>query len=449
MTGAVSGSGEGVDPGPCGLHQSDGDPVRRGLPVVVIGAGASGLLAAGNAAQEGARVLLLEKMERVGRKLRITGKGRCNLTNTAELPEFLAHFARGGPFLRPALFAFRPGQMIELLGRLGVPTVTERGGRVFPAGEKAQDVVRALEGWIRDLGVVCRTGSAVDSIIIREGAAAGVGLRDGSEVDAGAVVLAAGGASYPGTGSSGDSYRLAGSAGHTIVPIRPALVPMITGGTTAGRLEGLSLRNVTARLIADGRRVGEAFGEMVFTDRGVSGPIVLTLSRQAGDLLGRGSRVILSIDLKPALDEQKLDARILRDIGGQTRRQVRTFLQGLLPRRMIDVCLEETGVPPDLACSQITAGQRRRLRAWLKGLPLDVTGVGDLAEAIVTAGGVDRREVDPRTMQSRKVRNLFLAGEALDLDADTGGFNLQAAFSTGWLAGRSAARAVTAVDSGG
>lgn len=429
----------------------DGNGVMTGTasrcgPVIVVGGGAAGLLAAGSAAQEGAGVLLLEKMDQVGRKLRITGKGRCNLTNTAELPEFLSHFGKGGPFLRPALFAFRPEHLIELLDGLGVPTVTERGGRVFPAAEKAQDVVDALRRWIRDLGVECRTGSAVASILIRDGAAVGAGMRDGSRAEAAAVILAAGGASYPGTGSSGDSYRLAEAAGHTIVPIRPALVPLITEGRVAGCLEGLSLRNVTARLMVDGRRAAEAFGEMVFTDRGVSGPIILTLSRAAGDALDRGARVGLLLDLKPALDEQKLDARILRDIGEQSRRRAGTFLQGLLPRRMIPVCLEETGIPPDQVCSQITSEQRRRLRRWLKGVPFEVTVVGGLAEAIVTAGGVERREVDPRTMQSRKLRNLFIAGEALDLDADTGGFNLQAAFSTGWLAGRSAARAVCAPD---
>jgi len=420
--------------------------IRRSSPVIVVGGGAAGLLAAGSAAQEGARVLVLEKMDQVGRKLRITGKGRCNLTNTADLPDFLSHFGRGGPFLRPALFAFPPEQVVELLEGLGVPTKTERGGRVFPAEERAQDVVDALLRWVRDLGVECRTGCAVDSILVRDGAAVGTGMRDGSRPDAAAVVLAAGGASYPGTGSSGDSYRLAEAAGHTIVPIRPALVPLITEGDAAGRLEGLSLRNVTARLIVDGRRAAEAFGEMVFTDRGVSGPIILTLSREAGDLLDRGVRVGLLLDLKPALNEQKLDARILRDIGSQSRRRAGTFLQGLLPRRMIPICLEATGIPPDQVCSQITSDQRRRLRHWLKAVPFDVKAAGSLAEAIVTVGGVERREVDPRTMQSRKLGNLFLAGEVLDLDADTGGFNLQAAFSTGWLAGRSAARAACVPD---
>ncbi|HYA02552.1 MAG TPA: aminoacetone oxidase family FAD-binding enzyme, partial [Syntrophobacteria bacterium] len=254
-----------------------------------------------------------------------------------------------------------------------------------------------------------------------------------------AVIVATGGASYPATGSTGDGYRLAQSVGHTIVPIRPALVPLETDGDVASRLQGLSLRNVTARLHLDGKKVAELLGEMLFTHFGLSGPIILTLSKRAVDGLRQGKEVTISLDLKPALDERKLDERLLRDLSAHRKQQLRTILKGLLPRTLIPICLELADISPDTLGGELTAKERRRLRLWLKDFRHRVTGYRPFTEAIITAGGVNLREVDPRTMASRLTQGLYFAGEVLDVDGDTGGYNLQAAFSTGWVAGRAAA----------
>jgi len=423
--------------------------------VIVIGAGPAGLMAAGQAAAAGAHTLLLEKMNRPGRKLCITGKGRCNLSNVAPVEDFIAHFGPSGRFLRQALGRFCSTDLVSFLEAQGVPTVTERGGRVFPASDKAQDVLDALVRWARQVGVTLRTNAAVERLLIEEGRVTGVVMmarasertraseRMGARERAEAVIIATGGASYPATGSAGDGYRLAESVGHTVVPIRPALVPLETAGNVAHGLQGLSLRNVALRLLVDGRKQAEGFGEMLFTHFGVSGPIVLTLSGQVVDALHSGKAVTLSIDLKPALDEQKLDARLLRDFDAHGKQHFATMLQGLLPRTLIPVCLDQTSIAGDKAAHQITAEERLRLHRWLKDFRLRVTGHRSFTEAIVTAGGVSTGEVDPRTMASRLVKGLYFAGEVLDLAGDTGGYNLQAAFSTGWLAGRSAAHMVS------
>ena len=426
--------------------------------VIVVGGGAAGLMAAGQATGLGATTLLLEKMDRPARKLRITGKGRCNLTNVAPLPDFIAHFGPNGQFLRQAFSRFFTSDLLTFLEELGVPTVTERGGRVFPASGEAQDVADALVRWAGQQGVTLRTRSPVEQLLVEGGRVVGVQVagnqvssENGNQVFsekpgffsayyADAVIVATGGASYPATGSTGDGYRLAASVGHTIVPIRPALVPLETAGNVAPRLQGLSLRNAAVRVWVDGKRQAEAFGEMLFAHFGVSGPLVLSLSRLVVDALRQGQRVTLSIDLKPALDEHKLDARLLRDLDTHGKRQFRTLLKALLPARLIPVCMDLTSIPPDKVGHQITALERERLRTWLKDFRLEVTGYRPFTEAIITAGGVDTRQVDPRTMASRLVEGLYFAGEVLDVDADTGGYNLQAAFSTGWLAGRSAAR---------
>ncbi len=418
-----------------------------GHRVIVVGAGAAGLMAAGRAAGLGAETLLLEKMERPGRKLRIAGKGRCNLTNVASVSEFISHFGPNGRFLRQAFARFFNSDLVTFFEELGVRTVTERGGRVFPASGQAQDVVDALVQWVGDRGVTLRTRSPVERLLVEVGRVVGVQVSRNQVssqkpgfYSADAVIVATGGASYPATGATGDGYRLAQAAGHTIVPIRPALVPLETAGDVAPRLQGLSLRNVTVRMWVDGKKRAEAFGEMLFTHFGVSGPIILSLSRQVVDALRLGQRVVLSIDLKPALDEGKLDARLLRDLDAHGKQQFRTLLKGLLPSKLIPVCIDLTGIPPDKMAHQITAQERKRLRTWLKDFRLEVTGYRPFTEAIITAGGVNVREVDPRTMASRLVEGLHFAGEVLDVDADTGGYNLQAAFSTGWVAGRSAAR---------
>ncbi|HVO82892.1 MAG TPA: NAD(P)/FAD-dependent oxidoreductase [Syntrophobacteria bacterium] len=426
------------------------DPRREGheYQVIVVGGGAAGLMAAGQAAQQGAKTLILEKMKAPGRKLGITGKGRCNLTNVATLPEFLAHFGENGRFLRQAFSRFFTSDVVAFFGQLGVPTVTERGGRVFPASGRAEDVVAAMVRWVRRVGVTVVTEAPVARVIVDGGRVAGVqvapvprrrGECGGRIYSGAAVVLATGGASYPATGSTGDGYRLARAMGHAIVPIRPALVPLETAGDLAPRLQGLSLRNVRARLRLNGKRVAELFGEMLFTHFGLSGPIILSLSKRAVDGLRQGQAVTISLDLKPALEERKLDERLLRDLRSHGKQRLRTILQGLLPRTLIPVCLDLTAISPDRLGSELTAQERRRLRAWLKDFRLEVTGYRPFAEAIITAGGVDTREVAPRTMASRLVQGLYLVGEVLDVDGDTGGYNLQAAFSTGWVAGRAAA----------
>jgi predicted Rossmann fold flavoprotein len=398
-------------------------------------------MAAGQAAEEGVDTLLLEKMKRPARKLCITGKGRCNITNIVELPDFIAHFGKTGPFLHQAFWRFFTPDLMDFFKALGLELVTERGGRVFPAGGRALDVLEVLLQWLERSGVQIKLSSKVDGLTMINQRITGVVSR-GREIPCDAVILATGGASFPATGSTGDGYRLAESAGHNVVPIRPALVPLETSGDAAGKMAGLNLRNINVRMLVNNKRRKEAFGEMIFTEFGVTGPVILTLSGEAVDAMRDGHKIALSIDLKPGLDEKKLDARLLRDIASRGKEQVRSFLRGLLPREMIPVCLNLTEIPPDGQASRISAKERRRLLTWLKDFRLEVTGYRPLAEAIITAGGIDTREVDPRTMESRLTKGLFIAGELLDIHADTGGYNLQAAFSTGWLAGRSAAQGV-------
>jgi len=420
--------------------------------VIVIGGGAAGLMAAGQAALKGAEVLLLEKMSRPARKLRITGKGRCNLTNTDPVPQFIEHF-NDGRFLRQSLSRFSSSDLIDFFDQLGVPTVTERAGRVFPASGQAQDVVDALVHWISQAGVGLQTGVPVSEVCVEDGRVTGVSTPQGKARKArlysgAAAIVATGGASYPATGSTGDGYRMAQALGHTVVPVRPALVPLETRGDVAARLQGLSLRNVRVSVWIEGEMRQSMFGEMLFTHFGVSGPVILSMSRTMVDALRLGKQVTLSIDLKPALDEDKLDARLLRDLAAQGKRQYQTLLKGLLPRKLIPVCIEQTRIPADKVASQITAQDRDRLRSWLKQFRLELTGHRSFREAIITAGGVDTREIDPRTMASKQIKGLYFAGEVLDLDADTGGYNLQAAFSTGWVAGRAAAEYVLAREAG-
>lgn len=406
--------------------------------VIVIGGGPAGLMAAGQAAEAGAETLLLEKMNRTGLKLCITGKGRCNITNIAGLSDFISHFGKTGPFLRQAFARYFNTDLMEFLNALGLELVVERGGRVFPASGKAPDVHKSLLKWIKRSGVRIRNAAPVDKILIQDERVAGV-VSKGEKFPCDALILATGGASYPATGSTGDGYRLAESAGHTVIPVRQALVPLETSGDEARRMAGLNLRNVNVRMLVNGRKKKEVFGEVVFAAFGLTGPAVLTLSGDAVDSLRNGCKVTFSIDLKPALDENKLDARLQREIASRGKEQAGSLLRGLVPREMVPVCLDSVGIPVDRPVSSISAKERKRLGTWLKDFRLEVTGYRPFAEAIITAGGIDTREIDPRTMESRKTKGLFIAGELLDIHADTGGYNLQAAFSTGWLAGRSAA----------
>ncbi|MCD6153607.1 MAG: NAD(P)/FAD-dependent oxidoreductase [Syntrophobacterales bacterium] len=406
--------------------------------IIVVGGGAAGLMAAGRAAEAGINTLLLEKMDRPGRKLCITGKGRCNITNIADINEFIAHFGKTGAFLRQAFSQFFNTDLMDHLKTLGLELATERGGRVFPASGKASDVLSVLLQWLERCNVQINHSSPVEKLAINGGHITGAVSR-GRAFPCDSVILATGGASYPGTGSTGDGYLLAVSAGHNIVPQRPALVPLETAGGVTGKMAGLNLHNTKVRMFVNGRKHKEAFGEVVFTEFGVTGPVILTLSGEAVDAIRAGHKITISIDLKPALDDKKLDARLLRDFTTRGKEQVNSLLRGLLPREMVPVCLELIGIPPERSVSSISAKERRRLRMWLKDFRLEVTGYRPFTEAIITAGGVNTREIDPRTMESRKTKGLFIVGELLDIHADTGGYNLQAAFSTGWLAGSSAA----------
>ena len=412
--------------------------------VIVIGGGPAGMMAAGMAARGGAQTILLEKMNQTGRKLRITGKGRCNLTNVAPVSQFIEHFGKNGRFLRQSFARFFSDELIAFFQQLGVKTTTERGGRVFPASESGSEVVAALLDWVKDCGVQVVCGARAQNLIVRENRLAGLAVIKKNKKEtlhfyANTILIATGGKSYPGTGSTGDGYRLAKSVGHNIIPVKPALTPLEIAGEICPRLKGLKLRNVTAIVYAEEKKIGRNFGEMEFEDYGVTGPIILSLSRLVVDALKKYKNVVLSIDLKPALDEKKLDSRLLRELDSSGKKDFFSMLTTLLPTSLIPICLETIQIASNKQCNQISANERKRLRNWLKNFTLPVTGFRPFSEALVTAGGVDLKQVNPRTMESRILKGLFFAGEILDLDADTGGYNLQAAFSTGYVAGVSAA----------
>ena len=407
--------------------------------VVVIGGGAAGLMAAGQAALCGARVILLEKMKRPGRKICISGKGRCNLTNNAKIEDFIDHFGKNGLFLRQAFSRFFAPELVTFFEANGLRVTLERGGRYFPTSGKAPDILKVFLSWLSALKVEIRDNSPVQSLIIHDKKLQGVVTKTG-EIACDTVILATGGASYPATGSTGDGYQLAKRAGHTIIPIRPALVPLEIAGGIHPELAGLELRNMEVRLFINGKRKRQLFGEIHFLKYGVSGPIILTLSGDAVDGLREGKKVDLAVDLKPALSRQKLDARLIRDFEKRHKENFADVLRGLLPAQLVPLCLEQTEIPANRLAGEMSKKERKKLLQWLKDLRLEVSGYRSFKEAIVTAGGVNLREVDPRSMESKIIPGLFLAGEILDLNGNTGGYNLQAAFSTGWLAGCSAGK---------
>ncbi len=405
--------------------------------IAVIGGGAAGIMAAIVAAQNGARVTLFEKTNRLGRKLSITGKGRCNLTNTADVAEVVKNLPGNGKFLFSALKSFSPVDTVNFFENLGVKTKVERGGRIFPESDDAHEVIDALTKRLAILDVEVKTNSPVTEILAEHHKINGV-LVGGKKIFADAVILATGGASYPATGSTGDGFKFARRLGHHVTEILPALVPLETEETFVKDLQGLSLKNVRVKLLADSKSVAEEFGEMLFTHFGVSGPIILTLSRQAAQLLSQGKFLELEINLKPALTPEQLDARILRDFDKFKRKAIKNSLIELLPAKLIPVVLDAAFIDENKRVDEITALERRRLVESLRGLLLTVTKTRPIDEAIVTAGGVDVKEIDPKTMRSKLVENLFVVGEVLDVDGFTGGFNLQAAWSTGFVAGTNA-----------
>lgn len=396
------------------------------------------MMAAGRAAECGAYAVLLEKGPVPGRKLRISGKGRGNITNSADMQRFIDAFSPNGKFLYGAFSRFFRDELLELLSDYGVETKTERGGRIFPVSDKASDVVAALQNWMTAAGVQLKTGFTAKSVSVENGRVNGVVVHGGT-MSADAVIIATGGASYPKTGSTGDGYAMAREVGHTIVTPESALSAMMTEEDWVKNLQGVSLRNVKASLYTDQsakKPIASQFEEMLFTHNGVSGPIILTLSRNARTLL-RSGKVSISIDLKPALSEEQLHTRLLRDFT-QTR-HLGNYMTGLLPRTLSETFVYLTGIDPAKPVNTITAEQRARIIALLKDFRVTATRLAPLEEAIVTAGGVPTHEIDPRTMQSKIVDGLYFAGEVINIDAETGGFNLQAAFSTGRVAGEAAA----------
>lgn len=409
--------------------------------VLVIGGGAAGLLAGIAAAQSGAQTVILEKMRRPGKKILITGKGRCNITNNCDLQEIIKNIPGNGRFLNSALRRFTNQDIVRLLEDNGLPTKVERGGRVFPVSDKAADVVDTLVKIYKNYGGRLFTDCKVKSITAEFGKITGAVTADGQKFTADTVILAAGGSSYPGTGSDGSGVKLAKALGHTIVPLAPSLVPLESDSPYIAGLQGLSLRNIEGTVYADGKKIGSEFGEMLFTHFGVSGPIILSLSKCVAEAFARGAQEVeLAIDLKPALDKDKLDARLQRDFTQYSRKQMPNGMKDLLPQRLIAPVLDQAFIDEEKFVNQLSRAERRRLVDVLKAFTVPITGTRPIEEAIVTAGGVSLKEIDPKTMESKLIKGLFFAGEVMDIDGYTGGYNLQAAFSTGYAAGTFAAQ---------
>jgi len=404
------------------------------VTVLVIGGGAAGLIAAGAAARQGHAVTVIERNPRPARKVMITGKGRCNVTNNCSVEEFIVHVPGNGRFLYSAVTAFTPQDMMALLEEEGVPLKTERGDRVFPVSDKAVDVVDGLVSYAKGGGARFLEGRVTD-LLLEEGRCVGVRLEDGRKLAADRVIVATGGCSYPGTGSTGDGYALAQQAGHTIVPPRPSLVALESDDALCPELQGLSLKNCGLQVKDShtGKVIYTDLGEMLFTHFGVSGPMVLSASAHMRQM--EPGRYTLWIDWKPGLTPEQLDDRILRDFAERSNQALGNALGKLLPRLLIPVMLRLVQINPHKPCNAVTREERQRLAAGIKAMPVSVRGFRPIAEAVVTAGGVSVKEINARTMASRLVEGLHFAGEVLDVDAYTGGFNLQIAFSTGMAAG--------------
>lgn len=408
--------------------------------VIVVGGGAAGLLAAVAAAGQGAKVTVLEKMFKPGKKLLITGKGRCNITNDCEVQEIIKNIPGNGRFLNSALRQFTNEDIVKLLNENGLETKVERGGRVFPVSDQAKDVVDTFLKILHDLGAEILTDVCVTEVMTETDKIIGVKTKNGKIFKADAVILAAGGASYPGTGSDGSGFKLAEKLGHTIIQLKPSLVPLTSDAPYIQDLQGLSLRNIQVTVYDAGSKTASEFGEMLFTHFGVSGPIILSLSKTVAALLEAGkTNIDLLIDLKPALSLEKLEARVQRDFAQYSRKQLLNGMKDLLPQRLIPVVLDQAYLDEEKPVNQISKEERRRLVETLKGLSVPITGTRPLAEAIVTAGGVSTKEIDPKTLRSKLWQGLYFAGEIIDIDGYTGGYNLQAAFSTGYAAGTAAA----------
>lgn len=401
--------------------------------VIIVGGGAAGMMAAVAAADNGKQVCLIEKNEKLGKKLFITGKGRCNVTNAADTETLLTNVCTNAKFLCSAFYSFDNNAVMSFLEQAGCLLKTERGERVFPVSDHSSDVIAAFRRELEKRGVEIRLHTVVKELCAEEGQITGVILEDGKKLFADNVIVCTGGISYPSTGSTGDGYRFAEETGHRVTEPRPALVPLSIEEEWCGQLMGLALKNVSLRLICGKQEVFEGFGEMLFTHFGISGPLVLS----ASSFYMPGEKTKAMIDLKPAMDKEQLDRRLLRDFDENKNRQFKNALGGLFPIKLIPVMIELSGIHPDKRVNEISREERKRFISLMKNLPLTVTGTRDFTEAIITRGGVSVKDINPSTMESKKVKGLYFAGEVLDLDALTGGFNLQIAWSTGHLAGSS------------
>lgn len=401
--------------------------------MIVIGGGAAGMLAAIIAARNGKQVTLLEKNDKLGKKLFITGKGRCNLTNACDMEDLFRNIVTNHKFLYSSLYGFDNQTTMDFFEGLGLHLKTERGNRVFPESDHSSDVLRVLEQELRKQKVQVKLRTEAKDILVCDSVIQGVVLPDGTKFNADQVIVATGGLSYPSTGSTGDGYRFAKTAGHTIQPCSPSLVPMETEETWCKEIMGLTLKNVSVTLNCGKKKIYEGFGEMLFTHFGVSGPLILSASAYTGKYLNES--LLLKIDLKPALSESQLDERLQRDFFRYQNRQLQNAMDDLLPKKLIPIVIACSQISPDKKVNIITREERLQLVQTLKGLPLHITGYRDYKEAIITRGGVNVKEINPQTMESKLVKGLYFAGEVLDVDALTGGFNLQIAWSTGYAAG--------------
>lgn len=405
--------------------------------IIVIGGGAAGMMAAIEAARNGAEVTLYEKNEKLGKKLFITGKGRCNLTNACDMEDLQKSVMKNHKFLYSAFQNFNNWETIGFFEELGMATKIERGNRVFPASDHSSDVIKVLEQELKHQGVAVCLKEKVKNITEQQDMVTGVQLENGKKVRADAVIVATGGLSYQLTGSTGDGFRFAKTLGHKVTELSPALVPMTVSEEWVPRLQGLSLRNVRVTISSKSKVLYEEFGEMLFTHYGVSGPLILSASSAVLEELKK-ENLTLKIDLKPALSPEQLDDRILRDFEQDKNKQFKNVLGNLLPSKMIPVIIELSGILPEKKVNEINKKERRKLLETMKGLTMTLTGVRGYQEAIITRGGVDVKEINPATMESKKKKNLYFAGEVLDVDAVTGGFNLQIAWSTAMAAARAA-----------
>lgn len=410
--------------------------------IVVIGGGPAGMMAARTAAKKGMDVVLLEKMDQLGRKLAITGKGRCNITNAADIEDIMEQIIGNKYFLYSALYQFTNTQVIEYFNELGVKTKIERGNRVFPESDRAMEVVEAMVEDVLESGVKIYTKKAAAEILIEDKEIKAVICTDGSKFEADAVIITTGGVSYPKTGSTGDGYKMAKKLGHEIVRPLPSLVPLESQQLWVKALQGISLKNVSIKILKNNKKIYTEMGEMLFTHFGVSGPIIISGSRSILDHMDEEEKKTLKtndckiiLDLKPALDEKMLDLRIQRDFEEFSRKQFKNALNKLLPAKMIDVIVELSGIDPEKAVNQVTKDERIKLVKLFKNLEIEVSKLRAIEDAIVTAGGVSVDDINPSTMESKIQSNLYFAGEVIDVDAYTGGYNLQIAFSTGYLAG--------------